>query len=308
MTRVLCVHGIAKQLKGEETLLAEWTPALRDGLRRAGAPGSAALAELVPGDISCAFYGDVFRGSGRQLAVGDPYLTIEDATADDAALLLQWWRAAAECDPSVIAPDARVLSGTRSQVTAIVQRGLMALANSRFFAGVSERGMLFDLQQVRRYLTEPQVRAKIQDRLLRAITAQTRVLVAHSLGSVVAYEALMSHPEWPATTLITLGSPLGLKNLIFDRLTPAPEPFPRPGRPPARWPGSVTSWTNIAAEDDVIAANKNLKPLFGPDVKCFVIDNGAHAHNVAHYLTAEETGAAIARGLLGDAFVSRHES
>ena len=47
-------------------------------------------------------------------------------------------------------------------------------------------------------------------------------MVGHSLGSVVAYEALCAHPEWPVRALVTLGSPLGIRNLIFDRLVPAP--------------------------------------------------------------------------------------
>ena len=48
----------------------------------------------------------------------------------------------------------------------------------------------------------------------------TEVIVAHSLGSVVAYEALCAHPEWPVRNLVTLGSPLGIRNLIFDQLVP----------------------------------------------------------------------------------------
>ena len=50
------------------------------------------------------------------------------------------------------------------------------------------------------------------------------MLVGHSLGSVVAYEALCANPEWPVRMLVTLGSPLGIPNLIFDRLEPAPLP------------------------------------------------------------------------------------
>jgi hypothetical protein len=34
MARVLCVHGIGQQLKGEDSLAGEWGPALRNGMRR----------------------------------------------------------------------------------------------------------------------------------------------------------------------------------------------------------------------------------------------------------------------------------
>ena len=37
MARVVCVHGIGQQVKGEDSLDGEWVLPLRDGMRRAGA-------------------------------------------------------------------------------------------------------------------------------------------------------------------------------------------------------------------------------------------------------------------------------
>ncbi|WP_371664762.1 hypothetical protein [Streptomyces sp. NBC_00280] len=56
-----------------------------------------------------------------------------------------------------------------------------------------------------------------------------RVVLAHSLGTVVAYEALHAHPELQVELLVTLGSPLALPHGVFDRLVPGPT-----GAPPAR--------------------------------------------------------------------------
>ena len=36
MARVLCIHGVGQQLKGEDSLAGEWARALRDGMRRSG--------------------------------------------------------------------------------------------------------------------------------------------------------------------------------------------------------------------------------------------------------------------------------
>ena len=36
VARVVCVHGVGQQLKGEDSLAGEWALALRDGMRRAG--------------------------------------------------------------------------------------------------------------------------------------------------------------------------------------------------------------------------------------------------------------------------------
>ena len=289
VARVVCVHGIGQQLKGEDSLAVEWSSALCDGMRRAGC----AEAELpAAGDVRCVFYGDVFRPAGRRLAVGDPWLTAADATEFDREMLAAWWRGAAESDPRVVDPGARTLARTPGGV----QAALRALSGSAFFAALADRVMLFDLQQVRRYMTDPQVRQAALDRVAAGIWDDTRVVVGHSLGSVVAYEALCAHPEWPVRALVTLGSPLGIKNLIFDRLVPAPT-AEGPGGVRGGWPAGVRSWVNVADAGDVVALVKDMRPLFGDGMACYLVHNGAHAHDVRPYLTAAETGAAIAAGL-----------
>ena len=293
MARVVCVHGVGQQLEGEDSLAGEWVLALRDGMRRAGYPETG-LPEA--GEIRSVFYGDVFRPPGRRLAVGDPWLRAADATKFDQELLAAWWRGAADSDPRVVHPDARTLARTPGGV----QAALRALSGSAFFAGLADRVMLFDLQQVRRYMTDPQVRRAALDRVAAGIGGDTRVVVGHSLGSVVAYEALCAYPEWPVRALVTLGSPLGIRNLIFDRLVPAPAAGIS-GGVQGKWPGGVQSWVNVADARDVVALVKDLRPLFGDGVVCYLVYNGSHAHDVRPYLTAAETGAAIAAGLAAGA-------
>jgi hypothetical protein len=293
VARVVCVHGVAQQLKGEDSLAGVWALALRDGMRRAGC-AEAGLPEAS--EVQCVFYGDVFRPAGRRLAVGDPWLTASDATEFDRELLAAWWRGAADSDPRVVDPDARTLARTPGGV----QAALRALSGSAFFAGLADRMMLSDLQQVRRYMTDPQVRQAALDRVAEGVGGDTRVVVGHSLGSVVAYEALCAHPEWPVQALVTLGSPLGIRNLIFDRLMPAPAVGTQGGMQGV-WPGGVRSWVNVADAGDVVALVKDLRPLFGDHVACYLVHNGSHAHDVRPYLTAAETGAAIAAGLAASA-------
>ena len=203
MSRVLFLHGIGQQLKGEDSLAREWALPLRDGMRRSGCTEA-----QLPGDgeILCSFYGDLFRPAGRRLGIGDPWLTAADATEFEQELLASWWRGAAESDPRVVHPNAKTLARTPGSV----QAALRALSGSAFFAGLAERAMLSDLQQVRRYMTDAEVRRAVQDRMVAEVAEDTRVVVGHSLGSVVAYEALCAHPEWPVRTLVTLGSPLGM--------------------------------------------------------------------------------------------------
>ena len=135
--------------------------------------------------------------------------------------------------------------------------------------------MLLDLRQVRRYMTEPGIRQAVQGRVAAAMAADTRVLVGHSLGSVVAYEALCAHPEWPVRRLVTLRSPLGIRNLIFDRLVPPPVAG-MSWKLAGAWPGAAEYWTNIADAGDVVALAKDLRPLFGDKVACYMVHDGSH--------------------------------
>jgi len=282
MTRVVLLHGIAQQHKGPESLLADWYPALADGVTLAG-------ATLERRDVTMAFYGDVFRPAGHR-GLGEPELDasdVEDGLEQD--LLLAWWEAAARAESRVPGPDA----AARGRTPYLVQRALNALSHSAFFAGLSDRLLISDARQVRRYFTDPDVRGAVQERFLAALTERTEVVVAHSLGSVVAYEVLCAHPESADVVLVTLGSPLAVHGLVLDRLVPAP----RDGR--ARWPAPVKHWTNIADRGDVVALTKELAPVFGDRVIDLLVHNGAKAHDVRPYLTARETGRAIASALRG---------
>ncbi|MEU1660632.1 hypothetical protein ABZ527_31600 [Streptomyces griseofuscus] len=287
MPRVVGVHGIGQQLQGESQLQEAWAPAVADGVTRAG-------GALATDDVAMAFYGDLFRPSGRSLVIGDPRYTTSDVEDGyEQELLLTWWAAAAEVYPQVVPPGERTLVRTPRAV----QTGLRILSQVPYFADVALRAMVFDLKQVRRYLTEPGLREQVWKRLDAAVTADTRVLVAHSLGSVAAYEALWHHPQWPVTTLVTIGSPLAIPRLVFERLRPPPDlsggALPGAGH----WPGSATRWTNVADEGDIVALVKDLRPCFGDRVDCHIVHNGSHAHDARPYLSSKEVGAAVWRGL-----------
>jgi hypothetical protein len=283
MAKILGVHGIGQQLKGPNTLRDEWLPALRDGLALAG------VNQLHEDDLSCAFYGCLFRRPGT-MAVGDyPYDASDVDDAWEQELLMAWWAEAALIDPAVPPPNPPAKTMARTPRWA--QRALDSLSHSRFFTGVAERAMVGDLKQVRAYMTDNDIRHKVCERVADAVSDDTRVLIGHSLGAVVVYEALCAHPEWPVTTFVSLGAPLGIRNLIFERLRPAPQDGM------GAWPGAVERWVNVADAGDVVALVKDLRPQFGERVGNQLVHNGATAHNIRPYLTAKETGHAIAAGL-----------
>lgn len=137
--------------------------------------------------------------------------------------------------------------------------------------------------------TDPDLRAKMRTRAEAIITDDTRVIVAHSLGTMLMYMGLCNHPQWPVHTFVTLGSPLAAP-MIFENL----EPRPKDGR--GQWPGSVQRWVNVRAVGDKAAAVP-LREKFGPGVEEYLIDNGHRAHEPEPYLNAAATGAAIAAAL-----------
>ncbi|MGW2859014.1 antibiotic ABC transporter ATP-binding protein [Streptomyces sp. NPDC001205] len=299
MARIVVVHGVAQQFKGAQTLHAEVAPALRDGVTAAvGAAGP----ELGDDDIACAFYGDTFVRPGTRATTVPAYDETDVEPDYESELLLEWWLEAARVHPEVLGPDAKsrgtagYLAG-RPLKRPMVRRALNALAHAPYFARVAEPLMIFGLKQVRRYFSEPGLRERVQEAVAGAIEPDTRVLVAHSLGTVAAYELLCNetlqaaNPRGQISTLVTLGSPLGLRGLIFDRLVPAPQ------QGHGVWPSGIRSWTNVADACDIVALAKELAPRFGPRINDHAIDNGVEMHSMVRYLTAPTTGRAIAEGL-----------
>jgi len=154
---------------------------------------------------------------------------------------------------------------------------------------------------IARYLTE--VSTYLDPRLLprrQAVRAEVanaisthrpRIVIAHSLGSVVTYETLWHNPTLSIDLLISLGSPLGLPGQIFPKLDPAP----RHGKD--RKPPNVTRWINIADPGDPVAIPKHLAQHFdGLDQDLDVIAGFGVTHRAAGYLA---TG--LVRRLVTDA-------
>lgn len=281
MAKILIVHGISNQYSGEDELRAAWFPALCDGLRRAQAP------ELPKAeDYFCPFYGDLFRASDS-LSIGTPP-GLQDLDRDEALLLERVWQSAAASESGV--PSPTEFGETLVWVPRMVERALVALAKSSYLADLVPLQFLGDLRQVVSYLNRRVIRAQILARVVSRIGPETKIVIGHSLGSVIAYEALAARLDG-AVDLLTVGSPLAIRNVVFDKLTPPPE-----GGLGA-WPKYVRYWTNIAATGDIVAAEKKLAPVFGSRVEDFVIDSGWDAHSSTRYLNTLSAGRAVARAL-----------
>lgn len=277
MPRIVGVHGIAQQYEGEATLKNQWFPAISDGLGRND-------VQIDESDFSCCFYGDLFRPSGTKSG-NIPPLVASDLDAYESEL--------ASClNQELCCKTSRQLAQTKARTPSVIQDTLRQLSRSKFFAGCAEHLLIWNLRQVRLYMSGATIKQSIKARFLQTLSANTRVVVAHSLGSIVAYEALFTPPaECRPIHLVTIGSPLGIRNLIFDKLNPPPS------NGKGRWPPIVRSWTNIADAHDIVALNKSISGQFEGKIEDRMIDNGSNAHSALPYLTSIETGTAIAQGI-----------
>jgi hypothetical protein len=146
--------------------------------------------------------------------------------------------------------------------------------------------------EVNTYFVDPARRDQvIGDVAARIAEATPRVIIAHSLGSVVAYETLWSRPHPAVDLLLTMGSPLALPDVVFDRLEPHDGPR---GIPPG-----VHRWINVTDPGDLVAI-----PVGGIGARFTGVTadltDAIHAfkfHQVAEYLSCRTTAGVLSAQL-----------
>ncbi|MFM0003927.1 hypothetical protein PQR57_23240 [Paraburkholderia dipogonis] len=307
MAEIVLVHGIDQQQQTADSLENIWIPALAGGVRIAGFEDVADLIADQSGarrlKTKMAFYGNLFLKKDQQ---GDDPGEFSDAEAAFAEqLALEWLTNAANRakDPKTFDSANRELRVVASlleeeQGTGSAARtAINSLAKIRWFApvamSIAERYVRKSLAQVTRYFLDSAIREAAVGEVIKLIGPETKVVVSHSLGSVVAYEAIqMSSHGLPL--LITLGSPLGLQTIIYQRLHPQPPTYPV----------NLKRWVNVADREDFIAAEPNLKGMFGRTVPegavfedDYTVDNGAEPHRSGFYLGKAEVGRAVGQTL-----------
>lgn len=309
MAEVVLIHGIAQEQMGKASLEKDWIPALADGVRAAGRPE---LADRIwptgrPNsvDVQMVFYGDLFLkpGSMGEEANLDELNAEQQALAVDLAI--EWLTRAAERDDH---PDHRKakrqlaqLNTTRTAQGLPQEAGRVLMKAMTRFDWFAYPGMAFaerfinrSLRQVTKYLTDAELRTRIQELVAHHVKDETKVIVGHSLGSVVAYEVATQRLVNRLPLLLTIGSPLGLRSIIYDRIEPQPPAFPT----------LVERWVNISDRNDLVAAEPDLAPLFenkngaGSVLEsCWSVLNGKDPHKGESYLGKKEVGEPIAWAL-----------
>ncbi|MFE2964136.1 hypothetical protein ACFXKC_10775 [Streptomyces sp. NPDC059340] len=182
--------------------------------------------------VAVAYYADLLRRRGTQ-GRND----LDSLDEFERELVALWLDACG-------LPDA----AAAGRATAPLRQALAWLARTRGLGQpATEWFVAVCFREVAAYL-RGSARQQVRSRIADALAAhQPTVVIAHSLGSVVAYETLWEHPELSVDLLVTLGSPLALPHAVFPRLQPAPVDE-RGQRPP-----NVACWVNLADPGDLVA-------------------------------------------------------
>lgn len=177
------------------------------------------------------------------------------------------------------------------------------------------RTPVFGLDQVGRYLDDDARRAAVLHRVTQSLlrAPRPRVVIAHSLGSVVAWDVL-ADPRVHIDLLVTLGSPMGQPAVTMESM---PFPYDRVG-----------SWLNVVHPLDPVPAGRGLGESFPAACDAFLsptagwasptntlarlaaaVAGAATAHLDSTYLTSSTVHAAIREAMrtpLGTAHDSSH--
>ncbi|MFI9330460.1 alpha/beta hydrolase [Kitasatospora sp. NPDC052868] len=310
--QLVFVHGIGGPREPRQEL-AEWKQALAHGARAAGfASEISALTMDWSADSSFAYYGDLFTTGQAQGASGTGELDEQQAqlTLDLLAELLDELAALPEHrgNRGLDRVRAQLRPGEQAQgaMNAVrhLNRMLAAVAavpglswGARRLSRVELLGIL---SQPGRYLrrAEPDAAGRTLDQRIRARVLdcldpeRPAIVLAHSLGTVVALESLAEHPG-PVELFVTVGSPITTRGVVWPLLRP---------RPPAT-PESVTAWADFRDGDDVVVPKRRLADAVSPNSAGIRptphrLDSATlWSHNAATYLRRKEVARPVMAAL-----------
>jgi hypothetical protein len=251
--RIVLIHGRAQGARDQAEILSEWTSALKAGFAAAGHTLPKSLEIVLP------FYGAVLDALTEQYdlplvheittkgdALQERYLTFQEEVADD----LRTKAGITDAEVDAIYGDNPRPKGPENWewVQALIR------AIDRWGGGTSQFAIEHLLRDVFLYTTALSIRQSVNEVVRAAFDDRPAVVVAHSLGTVVAYDIMReaAGPEVPL--LVTLGSPLGIRAI-------------RREVSPVLHPSVVERWLNGYDERDVVA-------LFPLDVDNFDVTPG----------------------------------
>lgn len=237
--RLLFIHGRDQQGRTRESLEQLWLDSLYVAWGEAGLPRPEGLS------VTMAFYADeldtLTRSLSTSLAQTVRLRGNEQSQDDLRRRLLQDIATASGVTAAQIQGFLDEDSTEKGLGSSPWVQALLRAVDQHTALG--EAALDQFTRDVYLYLTFPAVSERITSIVMDAIGHEPCVVVAHSLGSIVAYRALQElGRKAQVVGLVTVGSPLGL-NTVREMLTP----------PALSMPAGVQQWFNAYDPGDAVA-------------------------------------------------------
>jgi len=287
--RILMVHGRGQGGRSEAELSTIWTETLQEGFHAAGKPWPAGLKIDLP------FYGDALDAITARSRLPTPDDVVQKGPGQNLAFEQFMQSALDEMQQKGDIADAEVraeMAPTASQQKGIQNWGwvqAIARAIDKRLTPASDFTIETFLSDVFLYVTRKEVTREIDAIVEARLTNEPTLVIAHSLGSVVAYNVLRRrHRTMDLRGFITVGSPLGLR-AISSKLGVAENP------------AAAVGWTNAYDERDIVALNPLDDEYFPADPAILNhdgVDNDTdNRHGIVGYLDDRQVVLKVAQAL-----------
>ena len=271
--RLILIHGRAQQRKDSIALKAEWLQALEMGMANAD------LKMPIPEtDVRFPYYGDTLAqlDAGRRPDEVADIVVRGSGTDDDEQRFMRRILEETRKRAGITEAQLAALAGTQ-----VIERGLenqawfqsILQALDRHVPYASGASIALATHDVYQYLKNDSVREVIDEGVAQAFEPGVEtVVVAHSLGTVVAYRLLRllgKKRGWKVPVFITVGCPLAVAEIQATLRREAS----------VRCPECVGSWFNAFDDADVVALYPLIADQFALDPDKPAIENKSDVHN-----------------------------
>lgn len=239
ISEVVLIHGRSQEGKDPEELKEVWVKSLKEGLRLKGLKIPEGVRFRFP------YYGDALKScTEEKLMRSEREMTCEAGIMLEIAKGLldeKTWNELFFASKSL---DLFSDENFQKLLKLLERNSELSAACLRYF-----------VRDAAVYLSRKSVREKIDNMVIKELASGTKIIIGHSLGSVIGYEVLTKADGGikSISLFMTLGSPLGLSsvNMYLSK--------------PLRIPETVEKWFNAFDERDFIALNKLDKSHFPPE-------------------------------------------
>lgn len=285
MVRIVGVHGIGQSRTSKSRLTAEWCKAINRGLCELGRPS----LMTVDGLELPYWTGLLARGAGRLGPEEDLFSSEVPLSEEEAEFV------AGALEEVVGREDLDRVQEADCQTLGVpqlwpVRLSRLVMAYDRRFPRGGGKLFVRAMREVRFYLYEPDLAARVRSLIAEAFSEDTPVVVGHSLGSVIVYDLLRRGEVAPerasgVRTLVTCGSPLGIPSVrrglnLVDGA-------------PLKVPGDIV-WVNVFDPADFVTGGGGLGGV-SPEIADVEVSNGiGDPHGVLRYLRTDPVARAIA--------------